>query len=161
MNVSGRQFLQAGFADTVTQILREEQLEPAWLELEITETVLARDSQQCIETLRVLNTLGLEIAVDDFGTGYSSLSYLKRFPIDTIKIDRSFVAECDANSEDAAICAAIISLARSLGLKTLAEGVEKPSQLEFLRAEGCFAYQGYWFSAPVPAQEMATLLRAQ
>lgn len=161
INVSGRQFLQAGFADRVARILNEEQLEPSCLTLEITETVLARDTQQCIETLQELHEMGLEIAVDDFGTGYSSLSYLKRFPIDIIKIDRSFVVECDVNSEDAAICAAIISLARSLGLKTLAEGVEKQSQLDFLRAEGCQAYQGYLFSRPVPAQEMAGLLRAR
>ena len=159
VNVSGRQFLQAGFADTVARILVEEQMEPTCIALEITETVLARDTQQCIETLQELHNLGLEIAVDDFGTGYSSLSYLKRFPIDTIKIDRSFVIECDVNTEDAAICAAIISLGRSLGLKTLAEGVEKQSQLDFLREEGCEAYQGYLFSPPVPATAMADWLR--
>jgi Amt family ammonium transporter len=134
-------------------------LEPSGLELEITETVLARDSRQCVETLQALKDLGLEIVVDDFGTGYSSLSYLKRFPIDTIKIDRSFVIECDVNGEDAAICAAIISLARSLGLKTMAEGVDKRGQLDFLRAEGCYAYQGYLFSQPLPASEMAEMLR--
>ena len=134
-------------------------MEPTCIALEITETVLARDTQQCIETLQELHNLGLEIAVDDFGTGYSSLSYLKRFPIDTIKIDRSFVIECDVNTEDAAICAAIISLGRSLGLKTLAEGVEKQSQLDFLREEGCEAYQGYLFSPPVPATAMADWLR--
>jgi Amt family ammonium transporter len=159
VNVSGRQFLQADFAGTVARILHETQLEPSGLELEITETVLARDSQQCIETLQALKALDLEIAVDDFGTGYSSLSYLKRFPIDTIKIDRSFVIECNLNSEDAAICSAIISLARSLGLKTLAEGVDQPGQLDFLRTEGCFAYQGYFFSKPLPAEEMAVLLQ--
>lgn len=159
VNVSGRQFLQAGFAEIVASILRESRLEPSGLELEITETVLARDSQQCVATLQAFKDLGLEIAVDDFGTGYSSLSYLKRFPIDTIKIDRSFVIECDMNSEDAAICSAIISLARSLGLKTLAEGVDKPGQLDFLRAEGCYAYQGYLFSQPLPASEMAEMLR--
>ncbi|MCP5196240.1 MAG: ammonium transporter [Gammaproteobacteria bacterium] len=161
VNVSGRQFLQTDFANTVTRILHEGQLEPSGLELEITETVLARDSQQCVETLQTLKDLGLEIAVDDFGTGYSSLSYLKRFPIDTIKIDRSFVSECDVNGEDSAICAAILSLARSLGLKTLAEGVDQPGQLNFLRAEGCFAYQGYLFSKPLPAGEMAEMLRKE
>lgn len=159
VNVSARQFLQADFADSVARLLREDQLEPSGLELEITETVLARDSQHCIETLCALKALHLEIAVDDFGTGYSSLSYLKRFPIDTLKIDRSFVIECDVNSEDAAICSAIISLAHSLGLKTLAEGVDRPGQLEFLRAEGCLAYQGYLFSEPLPAEEMAEWLR--
>jgi len=146
------------FAQTVATILHDSGLEPSGLELEITETVLARDSRQCIETLQALKALHLEIAIDDFGTGYSSLNYLKRFPVDTIKIDRSFVVECDVNSEDAAICSAIILLARSLGLKTLAEGVEKPGQLAFLRAEGCFAYQGYLFSQPLPAAAMAELL---
>ena len=158
VNVSGRQFLQADFAETVAHCLHESGLEPAGLELEITETVLARDSEQCIATLQALKALQLEIAIDDFGTGYSSLNYLKRFPIDTIKIDRSFVVECNVNSEDAAICAAIILLAHSLGLKTLAEGVEKPGQLAFLHAEGCFAYQGYLFSPPLPVEEMAKLL---
>jgi ammonium transporter, Amt family len=128
------------------------------VELEITETVLAHDTDVCIETLRRLKRLGLEIALDDFGTGYSSMSYLKRFPIDTLKIDRAFVAECDVNAEDAAICTAILSLARGLGLKTLAEGVETPGQLEFLRREGCQFYQGFFFRRPMPVEEVERLL---
>ncbi len=135
VNVSGRQFLQTGLAERIAQILTEERTAPTAIELEITETVLARDTKTCIETLRQLKQLGLEIALDDFGTGYSSMSYLKRFPIDTIKIDRAFVSDCHRNTEDAAICAAIISLARGLGLKTIAEGVEECSQLAFLRTE--------------------------
>ncbi|NEX21088.1 ammonium transporter [Thiorhodococcus mannitoliphagus] len=158
VNVSGRQFLHAGFAETVARILAEEGQPANSLELEITETVLARDTAQCIETLQALKGLGLEIALDDFGTGYSSLSYLKRFPIDTIKLDRSFVSECDTKEEDAAICAAIISLGRTLGLKTVAEGVEQEGQRDFLRKEGCLSYQGFLFSPAVPEHELMALL---
>ena len=161
VNISGRQFLRAGFAETVARILAEEGLAPAFLELEITETVLARETEQCIETLKSLKGLGLEIALDDFGTGYSSLNYLKRFPINTIKLDRSFVSECDTKSEDAAICAAIISLGRTLGLKTIAEGVEQAGQLDFLRNEGCLAYQGFLHSQPMSAPRIAELLRGR
>lgn len=158
VNVSGRQFLRLGFAETVERILTEEGTAVTAVELEITETVLAHDTDVCIETLRRLKRLGLEIALDDFGTGYSSMSYLKRFPVDTLKIDRAFVAECDVNAEDAAICTAILSLARGLGLKTLAEGVETPGQLEFLRREGCQFYQGFFFRRPMPVEEVERLL---
>ena len=158
INVSGRQFLRAGFADRVERILTDEKTPPTALEIEITETVLTRDTNVCIETLQKLKRLGLEIALDDFGTGYSSLSYLKRFPIDTIKIDRAFIGECDTNPEDAAICTAIISLARGLGLKTLAEGVEESGQLAFLHQEGCQSYQGYFFRRPLPPQQIESLL---
>jgi ammonium transporter, Amt family len=158
VNVSGRQFLRLGFAETVERILTEEGTAVTDVELEITETVLAHDTDVCIETLRRLKRLGLEVALDDFGTGYSSMSYLKRFPIDTLKIDRAFVAECDVNAEDAAICTAILSLARGLGLKTLAEGVETPGQLEFLRREGCQFYQGFFFRRPMPVEEVERFL---
>ena len=160
VNVSGRQFLRLGFAETVERILTEERTAVTAVELEITETVLAHDTNTCIETLRRLKRLGLEIALDDFGTGYSSMSYLKRFPIDTLKIDRAFVAECDVNAEDAAICTAILSLARGLGLKTLAEGVETPGQLAFLRREGCQFHQGFLFSRPMPVREVERFLAA-
>ncbi|EXJ15556.1 ammonium transporter [Imhoffiella purpurea] len=159
VNVSGRQFLQTGFSESVSRILRDQDAAPTAFQLEITETVLARDTRHCIDTLRSLRALGLEIALDDFGTGYSSLSYLKRFPIDVIKLDRSFVSECHLKEEDAAICAAVISLGRTLGLKTVAEGVEESTQLEFLQREGCLACQGYLFSPPKSAHETAELLR--
>ncbi|MBN2886415.1 MAG: ammonium transporter [Chromatiaceae bacterium] len=158
VNVSGRQFLRMGFADRVERILSEERTAATDLELEITETVLAHDTAICIETLSRLKRLGLEIALDDFGTGYSSMSYLKRFPIDTLKIDRAFVGECDINAEDAAICTAIFSLARGLGIKTLAEGVETPGQLDFLRREGCTFYQGFLCRKPMPAEETADFI---
>jgi len=161
VNISGRQFLQAGFSGVVSRILEEQRTLSASIQLEITETILTRDTVHCIETLRNLRGLGLEIALDDFGTGYSSLNYLKRFPIDVIKLDRSFVSECHLKEEDAAICAAIISLGRSLGLKTVAEGVEEPAQLDFLRREGCLAYQGYLFSPPRSPQETTELLCAR
>jgi Amt family ammonium transporter len=160
VNVSGKQFLKPDFAELVARVLHEEGLPAASLELEITETVLASNNQMCIDVLRQLKTMGIAIAIDDFGTGYSSLSYLKRFPIDTIKLDRSFVSECDLNSEDAAICSAIISLARSLRLDTLAEGVERPAQLDFLHAEGCDNYQGFIAAPPLPVADLALFAQA-
>ncbi|EIC23031.1 ammonium transporter [Thiorhodovibrio frisius] len=154
VNVSGKQFLKPNFAELVASILHEEGLPASSLELEITETVLASNNQMCIDVLRQLKTMGIGIAIDDFGTGYSSLSYLKRFPVDVIKLDRSFVGECDINGEDAAICSAIISLARSLRLGTLAEGVERAEQLDFLRTEGCDSYQGFIAAPPLPVAEL-------
>lgn len=159
VNVSGKQFLKPDFADMVARILREENLAASSLELEITETVLASNNQMCIDVLNKLKAMGVSIAIDDFGTGYSSLSYLKRFPIDVIKLDRSFVSECDLNSEDAAICSAIVSLARSLRLDTLAEGVERAEQLDFLRAEGCNSYQGYIAAPPLPPSQLVAFAK--
>ncbi|MBK5968213.1 MULTISPECIES: ammonium transporter [Thiorhodovibrio] len=158
VNVSGKQFLKPEFADLVARILREENLPASTLELEITETVLASNNQMSIDVLHKLKAMGIAIAIDDFGTGYSSLSYLKRFPIDVIKLDRSFVGECDRNSEDAAICSAIISLARSLKLDTLAEGVERVEQIAFLRAEGCNSYQGFIAAPALSATELADFI---
>jgi Amt family ammonium transporter len=155
VNVSIKQFRWPGFVGSVSRIIEETGIDPARLELEITESVLASDTDYCIRTLKALTDLGIQIAIDDFGTGYSSLSYLKRFPINVLKIDRTFIIECHTNSEDAAICSAIVSLAKSLGLKTIAEGIETEGQLAFIADEGCDYFQGYLFSPAVPAPEFA------
>jgi EAL domain-containing protein (putative c-di-GMP-specific phosphodiesterase class I) len=121
------------------------------LELEITETVLLQDADSTLLALRRLKEAGVSLSVDDFGTGYSSLSYLKRFPIDTLKIDRSFVKDLHCDADDAAICAAILAMARQLGLNVVAEGVESEQQLEFLRRHGCNQIQGIQMSYSVAA----------
>ncbi len=158
VNLSGRHFLQKNFSVYVSAILNETGLAAEYLELEITETVLAEDTEQCVKVMDELKEFGVKLSVDDFGTGYSSLSYLKSFPIDLLKIDRSFVDQCDINSEDGALCSAIIALAKNLRLKTIAEGVETPEQLRFLQSYGCDYYQGYLFSKPVCADDISKLL---
>ena len=131
------------------------------LELELTESVLAERPEEMRQVLQRLRELGVRIAVDDFGTGYSSLVHLKRFPIDVLKIDQDFMRDIPASGDDMAISATIIAMGRSLGLNVLAEGVETPEQLAFLRERGCDSYQGYLFSRPVPAEQFARLLQAQ
>jgi EAL domain-containing protein (putative c-di-GMP-specific phosphodiesterase class I) len=124
------------------------------LELEITESLLMRDTESTVETLNELKALGIAISIDDFGTGYSSLSYLKRFPIDTLKIDKSFVQDLHIDNDDAAICAAILAMARRLDLNVVAEGVELNEQLQFLINHGCNQIQGYIFSKPLAAHDL-------
>jgi EAL domain-containing protein (putative c-di-GMP-specific phosphodiesterase class I) len=148
VNVSARQFHGPGFADMVARSLRERRINPSRLELELTEGVLIDNREEAVAVLGQLKALGVQIAVDDFGTGYSSLSYLSGLPIDCLKIDRSFVAQTTDGGRGAAIAQAIISLGHSLRLRVLAEGVETPEQLEFLRRHGCNEYQGYLFSRP-------------
>ena len=136
---------------------------PRWLELEVTESMLMQgvDSQgvdTTLDTLFKLKDMGVRLAIDDFGTGYSSLAYLKRFPLDTLKIDRSFVKDLPRDAEDAAIAKAIIAMAHSLRLAVVAEGVETDQQLAFLRQHGCDLVQGFLFSRPVPGEEFAALL---
>src|SRR6266850_2147397 len=158
VNVSARQFHSPGFADMVARSLRERRINPSRLELELTEGVLIDDREEAVAVLGELKTLGVQIAVDDFGTGYSSLSYLSGLPIDCLKIDRSFVVQTTDGGRDAAISQSIISLGHSLHLRVLAEGVETPEQLEFLRRHGCNEYQGYLFSRPCAVEAVSGLL---
>ncbi|MFQ5555006.1 MAG: putative bifunctional diguanylate cyclase/phosphodiesterase [Acidimicrobiia bacterium] len=159
VNVSTRQFRSGDLDQIVAAALARHDLPADLIEIEITEGVLMDDQDRPLSHMHDLRTLGVRIAVDDFGTGYSSLSYLKRLPIDTLKIDRSFISELRANSEDAAISTAIIALAHSLGLEVVAEGVETKEQLDILVDLGCDAAQGFYFSRPVPAAEAEELWR--
>ena len=153
VNLSGRQLEQRDFARTVQKVLDETGLAPNFLELEITETTLMTRAEDVVPMLRRLKDLGIKLAVDDFGTGYSSLSYLKRFPIDTLKVDRSFVRDIAVDSDDAAIVTAIVALAQSLRLNVVAEGVENEEQETFLREHGCDISQGYYVSRPLAPRD--------
>ncbi|HNW79520.1 MAG TPA: EAL domain-containing protein, partial [Candidatus Competibacteraceae bacterium] len=159
VNLSVRQFQRQDISEQVCAVLADSGLPPDCLELEITESTLLERGSQAEATLAALKNLGVKLAIDDFGTGYSSLAYLKRFPIDKLKIDQSFVHDIPHDSGDMEIAAAIIALARNLRLEVLAEGVETPEQLTFLRAHGCDSYQGYLFSPPVPAEQIGALLK--
>lgn len=154
------QFRQQGLPEAIGRVLQQTGVDARYLELEITENILLDNTEQVIDTLRRLHQMGLEIAIDDFGTGYSGLSYLQQFPIDTLKIDRSFVQGITSASDDAPIVTAIIALAHSLGMQVIAEGVETAAQLAFLRQHGCDRYQGYLYSRALAAQEMEARLRA-
>jgi diguanylate cyclase len=158
VNISGVQFRQPDLLDTIAQALAASGLHPECLEIEITESVIMQDPSQMIVVLERLSKMGVHVSIDDFGTGYSSLSYLKRFPLDKLKIDRSFIRDISSDTEDAAITRAIIGLAHNLRLKVVAEGVETREQLEFLRTLGCDEYQGYYKSKPVPAAEFQRLI---
>ena len=158
VNISALQFREVGFKDTVSTILASTQLDPEALELEITETVAMTDVDQTMERLKALQNLGLRISIDDFGTGYSSLAYLQRFPIHTLKLDRSFIMDLPENQDNRAIVRAVIAMARSMGLELVAEGVEGEGEAEILRSEGCELLQGYHFSRPVPAAELEEML---
>jgi EAL domain-containing protein (putative c-di-GMP-specific phosphodiesterase class I) len=144
--------MDPGLVDTVAGALRDSGIGPQWVHLEITESVLMDDVEHSIETLTALKGLGVHFAVDDFGTGYSSLSYLRRLPIDTLKIDQSFVRGLGVAENDS-IVRAIVGLGRALGMGLLAEGVEEPGQLAALRALGCDVAQGFLWSPAVPAGE--------
>ncbi|MGA3093182.1 MAG: PAS domain S-box protein [Terriglobales bacterium] len=160
VNVSAAQFRQEGFSETVCRVLRETGIPPQYLELELTESLLLSNADVMFSVLQQLTAMGLRLTIDDFGTGYSSLSYLKRFPVGKLKIDRSFVQDVAADADDAAITTAIISMAKSLNLKVIAEGVENEAQMSFLREHQCDEIQGYYFSKPVAAEEVADKLRA-
>ncbi|MGI5012422.1 MAG: putative bifunctional diguanylate cyclase/phosphodiesterase [Janthinobacterium lividum] len=158
VNVSAREFT-ASLPERVADTLARYQLDPSWLELEITESTLMHDFERVTGIMDHVNQLGVALSLDDFGTGYSSLSYLKRFPIDTLKIDRSFTTGIPADGSDCAIAGTIISMARQLGLRVIAEGVETVEQLDFLREAGCDEVQGYLYSKPLPAFEFERSLR--
>jgi diguanylate cyclase (GGDEF)-like protein/PAS domain S-box-containing protein len=157
-NVSAMEFRKEGFLEGVFEILTETGLEPSALELEITEGVLMKRVGSTESILRTLRARGVQLAVDDFGTGYSSLSYLRKFPVDALKIDQSFVRQISTVPDETAIVAAVIGIGRSLKLRVVAEGVETPEQLTFLRAHHCDEAQGYYFSRPVPPEQFARLL---
>jgi diguanylate cyclase len=158
VNLSARQFRQDSLIDTVRGALGAAGLEPRYLELELTESAVMQDAETSVQIMRKLSDLGLRISVDDFGTGYSSLSYLRRLPLDKLKIDRSFIREIVTSRDDAEIVRAIVTLAHSLHLKVIAEGVETAEQLTFLRSLGCDQYQGFHCSPPLPPLEFIALL---
>ena len=152
------QFKDTSLCDTVVDALRVSGLDPAMVGLELTESIAMDDSSFTIDMVARLHALGIALSIDDFGTGYSSLSYLKRFKIDKLKIDQSFIRDLHRDPDDAAIVTAIIGLAKGLGFRTIAEGVETQGQLDFLREHECDEIQGYFYSKPVPADEFARLL---
>ncbi len=160
VNISSLQFKQQSLAALVRKVLQITGLAPGCLELELTESAIMQNVSLVNDTLIELKELGVNLSVDDFGTGYSSMSYLKRFPLDTLKIDRSFVMDITTDANDAAIIKAIIALAKSLGLKTIAEGVETAEQLAFLQEQGCDEIQGFFISRPLPGREVEQYLMA-
>ena len=160
VNVSGVQIHRSNFADTVYGVLVETGCDPNMLELEITESAIMRNVEYVIDVCQQLKSMGVRLALDDFGTGYSSLSYLKKFPLDKLKIDQSFVHDLPDDAEDAAISSAIIALGQNLGLSITAEGVEKVEQRDFLIARGCSEAQGYLYGQPISFEELITLLKS-
>jgi EAL domain-containing protein (putative c-di-GMP-specific phosphodiesterase class I) len=159
INLSIRQFEHKTLVSDIERILVETGISAEYLSIEITESMLAHNVTEVREILDKLSSLGLNISLDDFGTGYSNLSYLKRFPIDTIKIDRSFIQDIVTDANDAAITTAIIAMARTLGMTVIAEGLENKSQLNFLMQQGCNCYQGFYFSKPLSISEIFNKLQ--
>jgi EAL domain-containing protein (putative c-di-GMP-specific phosphodiesterase class I) len=159
VNISAVEFRSEGFLEGVFAVLAQTGLDPSMLELELTESVLMRRVEFTASVLQTLREKGVKVAVDDFGTGYSSLSYLRRFPVDALKIDQSFVRQIAVPPHETAIVTAIIGMGRSLGLEVIAEGVETKEELDFLRSHHCEQGQGYYFSPPVPAGQFADVLR--
>ncbi len=159
VNVASQQMEQEGFVETVRRALEETGLEPQYLELEITESTLMSDVESSIAQLREIQELGVKVSLDDFGTGYSSLSYLNKFPIDTLKIDRSFILEVTTNEDQATLVSALIALAKKLRLQVVAEGIEDEDQFEFLKGHNCDLIQGYLFSPPLPPEAFAQWIR--
>lgn len=159
VNISPRQFRQENLASTIRRILETAAIGGELLDLELTESMVMVHAEAAAAVLHELKTLGCRLYLDDFGTGYSSLAYLKRFPIDALKIDRSFILDLTTDSDDAAIASAIIAMAHSLGMRVVAEGVEHSEQLEVLKAHGCDEYQGYFFARPMPVEKFTTMLQ--
>ncbi|MGK9419122.1 GGDEF/EAL domain-containing response regulator [Pseudomonas cedrina] len=158
VNVSGHQLIEGDLIADIARILAQTGVAPHWLEVELTEGSLMENTQHTIARLQRLHAMGVKISIDDFGTGYSSLAYLRRFPIDTLKIDIAFIREVTTNPQDAAITRTIIELAHSLNLRVVAEGVETQAQLAFLKDAGCDQIQGYLFSRPLPVDTLKRLL---
>jgi EAL domain-containing protein (putative c-di-GMP-specific phosphodiesterase class I) len=159
VNVSPRQFQQPNLVSFIRETLDRTGLDPHCLEIEITESTAMANPALTAEILLDLKNLGITIAIDDFGIGHSSLNYLKRFPIDALKIDQSFVGDITRGGTDAAIVSAVIAMAKALNIRVIAEGVETDEQLNFLREHGCFEFQGYLLSRPLPAEALADMIR--
>ncbi|MFN2643739.1 MAG: EAL domain-containing protein [Burkholderiales bacterium] len=160
VNLSPRQFLHEALTSDVETMVRSQAADPAFVELEITEGMVMQDPERAVAVLHEMHDIGVRVAIDDFGTGHSSLAYLKRFPVDNLKIDRSFITDIPADRGDAAITQAIIAMAHSLELKVIAEGVETQAQFDFLASQGCDEYQGYFFAKPLPEEEARALLES-
>jgi diguanylate cyclase (GGDEF)-like protein len=161
VNLSARQFTDENLLPDIAAILNESGMDPGFLELEITESMVMHRVDKAVQILTELKKIGIRLAIDDFGTGYSSLSNLKRFPIDTIKVDRSFIRDIPGDAEDKALTKAIIAMGQTLSLTVTAEGVETQEQVDFLRQHSCNEFQGYYFNKPVPAEHFAQLMRTQ
>ena len=161
VNLSARQFGATDLIPGIEDVLNDTGLDPSCLELELTESLFMSDVTPAVDLLHRMKALGINLSIDDFGTGYSSFSYLSRFPIDVLKIDRSFVNDITHDANDAAIVASIIALAHNLRLSVIAEGVETAEQLDYLRHQGCDEMQGYYFSKPLAAHDFEQLLRQQ
>jgi diguanylate cyclase (GGDEF)-like protein/PAS domain S-box-containing protein len=159
VNLSMRQLNDESLIPEIESVLRETGMDPSLLELEVTESMIMHNAERAVKILTTIKALGVRLAIDDFGTGYSSLAHLKRFPIDTLKVDRSFIREIPSDAEDKAIAEAIIAMGKTLSLTVVAEGVETPEQQTFLSERSCDEMQGYYFSTPVAADDFATLLR--
>jgi EAL domain-containing protein (putative c-di-GMP-specific phosphodiesterase class I) len=160
VNLSANEFLEAGLAFDVLRTLRDTGLDPKRLRIEITESVLLGDSPITSEIFFQLKRLGVELAIDDFGTGYSSLSYLRKLPADVLKIDRSFVSEVDRDPREGAIVRAVVEVAEAMGMRVVAEGIERPEQLEFLARIGCETGQGYYFARPAERDTIAAYVES-
>ena len=153
VNLSAIQFRRGNLDETVISALKDSGLDPQFLELELTESILIGDTENVLQTVQRLKTLGIKLSLDDFGTGYSSLSYLKRFAVDKVKIDQSFIRDMDKNPSDAAIVRAIIQMSKSLGLRTIAEGIEEEHLIKYLQIYHCDEAQGYYYSRPIPSED--------
>jgi len=158
VNISAVEFRHINFLEGVAVILKETGLAAGYLEIELTESILMHEAEASAKVLEGLKEMGVNLAIDDFGTGYSSLSYLNRFPIDTLKIDQSFVRDIATNSDDASIVSAVIGMGKNLKQRVVAEGVETLEQLTFLKGQKCDEGQGFLFSYPIPSDEFASLL---
>jgi len=157
INISGIQIRENTFIDTVRNALETYGIKPGYLEFELTESILMDDSALVIDKVNQLNNLGIHIAIDDFGTGFSSMSYLKSFPINKLKIDKSFISELPQSSEDMAITRAIIAMAHGMNIKVVAEGVEHDDQVDYLCEHDCDIFQGYYYARPMPLDELLKL----